>query len=218
MKNTFVIGRHYIKDFLESIIDENNILSLGYIGSMAMFSNLAIRFQAYGCFALRKLNVFDVEENTSFIQPIPYIVFKNSKGEYLLFKRITGDDRLVGGLTLGVGGHIDTEDLDIEVTNAPGMNFRNLVDSSITREVQEEVPWLSDQLKNLSPWPTALIYSKDTPVSMVHMGFVYSIQVPDDFEFPTTLSSEELSMEPRWYSELELRKMDLEDWSAKLVS
>ena len=55
----------------------------------------------------------DVEEDPSFLQIIPYIVF-SFKNEFFLYKYIegSGEKRLVNHYQLAVGGHIDETDFE----------------------------------------------------------------------------------------------------------
>lgn len=221
MKTTFAVDKTHLKEFLNPIHDDEGITHLGNLQRIAVYHRLAVVMQAYGVMCVRKLPSFDVEYNETFVQPIPYIIFrtkKNGEEKFLLFERLTGDERLASKKTLGVGGHIDTDDLNTYTSNHPGANFKSLVSSSIKREIDEEVPWLNEVANYCDPSPDAIIYSKDTPISKVHLGLVFLINVPNSFKIPDRLSSEELRMFPRWYSREELSNVEeLEDWSKKFI-
>lgn len=222
MKTTFAVDKTHLNEVLNRIDDDDKgITHLGSLQRIVIYHKLAVVMQAYGTMCVRKLPSFDVEYNESFIQPIPYIIFKTNKdGEqkFLLFERLTGDERLTSKKTLGVGGHIDTDDLNSHSSNTPGADFKSLVSSSIKREIDEEVPWLNEIAKYCDVCPDSIIYSEDTPISKVHLGLVFVINVPNSFEMPDRLSSEELRMFPRWYSAEELASVEeLEDWSKKFI-
>ena len=59
---------------------------------------------------------WQMETDPSYLQPIPYVLVMNERGEYLATWRKQGDDRLVGMISLGIGGHMDEGEHDIQET------------------------------------------------------------------------------------------------------
>ncbi|KAF2958706.1 hypothetical protein AS159_03250 [Thermotoga sp. Ku-13t] len=132
-------------------------------------------------------------------QVIPYVLMREND-KFLLLRRTKKqqEKRLHGKLSLGVGGHINSDDGD-----APWQAFLN----GIEREIHEEV---NVELERLSY--VGLLNDTSSPVSRVHVGLVYLAEVkflglnePDMFDF--------------WFAdllEIERREEELEGWS-KLV-
>lgn len=75
------------------------------------------------------INRYEAEYNNAFQQVIPYFIISNeSETKYFVGKRIKGDTRLEGMLSLGFGGHINDIDGNIEI-----------VKKAINREMNEEL-------------------------------------------------------------------------------
>ncbi len=105
---------------------------------------------------------YDAEENPSFQQLIPYVILTSQdRSHYYISKRITGDHRLKGKLSLGFGGHIGTED-----------GYTDVIRSAMHRELKEEV------YAELAGEPEFIGHVRDlkgkTPD---HLGFVYTAPV-----------------------------------------
>src|SRR3989344_9649187 len=106
----------------------------------------------------------DVENDPSFQQIIPYIVF-NFKDKYFLYKYLpkAGEKRLVDTYQLGVGGHINPGD---------GNNV-DILEAGMMREWSEEV----DFKGNLISKKLVGIMNDDTnPVEQVHLALVYNFE------------------------------------------
>lgn len=107
----------------------------------------------------------DVENDPSFQQIIPYIVF-NFKDKYFLYKYLpkAGEKRLVDTYQLGVGGHINPVD---------GNGKENILETGMMREWSEEVNFTG----NLISKKLVGILNDDTnPVEQVHLGLVYNFE------------------------------------------
>jgi len=105
----------------------------------------------------------DMEENESYQQIIPYVVF-NFKDKYFIYKYLpkAGEPRLVDTYQLGIGGHINLID---------GENNKNVLDAGMMREWNEEVDFKGNILeKNL----VGLLKDDSKPVERVHLGLVYN--------------------------------------------
>ncbi|MGB9790630.1 NUDIX domain-containing protein [Thermotoga caldifontis] len=139
------------------------------------------------------------EFDESVRQVIPYVLMREND-KFLLLRRTKKqqEKRLHGKLSLGVGGHINTNDGD-----TPWEAFLK----GMEREMHEEV---NVELERLSY--VGLLNDTSSSVSRVHVGLVYLAEVkflglnePDMFDF--------------WFadlSEIERREGELEGWS-KLV-
>ena len=118
-------------------------------------------------FAQRKTNNNDIEYNTSYYQIIPYVVF-SIDGRLLSFTRNTGDKRLEGKLTVGLGGHIESVDAFIA---------QDTMSSAVYREIQEEMPPLQELLprdrRNLIP--NAFIRTDSVETCKTHLGILYVV-------------------------------------------
>lgn len=104
----------------------------------------------------------DVEEDNSFQQIIPYILF-NYQNKYFLYKYLpkAGEQRLVDTYQLGIGGHIN----EVDVTFG-----ENVLEVGMMREWREEVEYKGNLLgKKL----IGIINDDSKPVEKVHLGLVY---------------------------------------------
>ena len=104
----------------------------------------------------------NVENDPSFQQIIPYIVF-NFANKYFIYKYLpkAGEPRLVDTYQLGVGGHINLVD---------GENG-NILEAGMMREWSEEV----DYRGNFIEKKLVGVLNDDTnPVEQVHLGLVYN--------------------------------------------
>lgn len=111
----------------------------------------------------------EMEENPDFKQLIPYVIFRHTDadGQVSLFcyTRGTGqgEQRLHRKRSIGIGGHISTEDADQTDPYEQGMR----------RELEEEV-WID------TPYQAAcvgLINDDQTEVGRVHLGVVHVFDV-----------------------------------------
>jgi predicted NUDIX family phosphoesterase len=105
------------------------------------------------------------EEDPTYRQIIPYALVRY-QGRYLLMRRTQGggEARLYNRYTLGVGGHINPEDVG-----------DNPVLDGLRRELLEEVGVL-----RYTAEPVGLIVMADSPVSLVHAGVVFVVDSEDE--------------------------------------
>ncbi|MFO7881386.1 MAG: DNA mismatch repair protein MutT [Kosmotogaceae bacterium] len=143
------------------------------------FSNIELNYlieliEREGMYIPRELA--EIDEN--YRQIIPYVVLKDSDN-YYLFKRTKkqGEKRLHEKYTLGVGGHINRQDLHKD-------GIWKTFKEGMYREVKEEV---EIKLKNINY--LGLINDLSTAVSRVHLGVAYlayieffGLNEPDKFE------------------------------------
>ena len=105
----------------------------------------------------------EVEEDPSFKQLIPYVVFRCADAVFCYTRGKTqGEARLHRLRSLGVGGHVAEED-------AGGQKSRGAYESALWRELEEEVEVRSPGRMRL----VGLINDDATAVGQVHLGVVH---------------------------------------------
>jgi predicted NUDIX family phosphoesterase len=105
----------------------------------------------------------EVEEDPSFKQLIPYVVFRCANAVFCYTRGKTqGEARLHRLRSLGVGGHVAEDD-------AQGQKSREAYESALWRELGEEVEVASPGRMRL----VGLINDDATPVGRVHLGVVH---------------------------------------------
>lgn len=141
----------------------------------------------------------EMEEDTNFKQLIPYCVIKYGKHifNYQRSKK-QGESRLHGKWSLGVGGHISSEDVGEICSYRTGM----------LRELTEEI---NLEEKRFEEKCIGLINDDSNAVGRVHLGIVHVIELN---EF-SNLETEESMANGRWsiLSDLEVQIADFENWS-----
>lgn len=132
-------------------------------------------------------------------QIIPYVVISNNN-RFLMLKRTEKqtEKRLHNKLSLGVGGHINPNDIE---------TYDNIIEGGLYRELNEEV--LVHDHKSLRF--VGIINDNSNEVSRVHLGLLYVLEVgTDEFELP-----EKEKMTGEWVKKEDLYMYyeDLETWS-----
>lgn len=123
------------------------------------FENLV---RAHGQFRRRG----DMEENPDFQQIIPYMVFRNRERYFLMQRTNAGAEaRLHNLYSLGIGGHINKEDLVGETI----MDWAR-------REFDEEVDYLGSFVAS----PIGLLNDDSNAVGRVHLGYVLLLEGNSD--------------------------------------
>lgn len=154
------------------------------------------------------------ESNPDLKQIIPYSIVVRD-GEILLLRRLSkgGESRLHNKLSIGVGGHINPEDLEgiSELERAQGSAA--LFEAGSHRELHEELV--------LSPPYTAtrvgILNDDSNPVGAVHVGLVQLVHATGD----VTIREDDV-LEGRFVTPGELQQQladgaNFETWSATLV-
>lgn len=135
----------------------------------------------------------EVEENPSFKQIIPYIVFKHEDG-YLLMQRTDAgrEHRLHNNYSIGIGGHIREEDL----------GSGDVLDWA-QREFHEEVQFEG----SIQASVLGVLNDDSNPVGEVHLGVIIlvegdspEIRVKGEHKFGRLLRLEEME---EFYPEME---------------
>lgn len=114
------------------------------------------------CYRLR----WQVEQDCSWKQVIPYVVME-TETQLMAAKRLKGDPRLVGGFTVGMGGHINPED------------GKEPIEACIRRELEEETTfaWERD-LAGYQIHPVSFVNVRNE-VSLMHICIPVRLQVRD---------------------------------------
>jgi predicted NUDIX family phosphoesterase len=115
----------------------------------------------------------EMEEDPSFKQLIPYVIFKhvNEDGEVSIFQYTRGkggEQRLHAKRSVGVGGHISSDDADADLDP-----YRE----GMRRELEEEVA-IGSKYEDQC---VGMINDDDTEVGKVHLGVVhiFTVETPD---------------------------------------
>ncbi len=104
----------------------------------------------------------EMEQNPSYKQIIPYLVFTYDKKLFLMQRAGTaGEQRLKNKYTLGIGGHVRESDIA----------GKTIFDWAV-REFQEEIEYDG----SLSIQPLGLINDDSNAVGQVHVGFVFLLK------------------------------------------
>lgn len=155
--------------------------------------------RAHGVFRRRA----EMEHDPSMKQIIPYLIVRHD-GRLFLFQRSSagGEARLRGLYSIGVGGHINREDVDGAVDS---------VAAGLRREIDEE-------LVIGGPWNSRLVgvLNDDTnPVGQVHFGLVHLVDVatPD----VSVREADRLSGRLAGMGELMTVRDQMETWSQLIL-
>jgi predicted NUDIX family phosphoesterase len=140
----------------------------------------------------------EVEEDPSFQQVIPYVVFRHA-GRYLLTMRLraSSEKRLRHLYSLGVGGHINPED----VANG------DPVTDGMRREWEEEVVYAGA----FEARPLGLIHEESAPVGRVHLGVVFLIE--GDTPDIVIRETDKLAGQLLTLDEMRIHYLEMESWS-----
>jgi predicted NUDIX family phosphoesterase len=146
------------------------------------------------CFMPRR----EVEEDPGYQQVIPYVVFRHGD-RYLLTKRLkaSSEKRLRHLYSLGVGGHINPEDVANGDPVLDGMR----------REWEEEVAYAGRVEARL----LGLIHEESAPVGRVHLGVVFLVD--GDTPDIAIRETEKLSGELLTLDQMRIHYLEMESWS-----
>lgn len=121
-----------------------------------------------------------VEEDPSFKQLIPYVIFRyrDPQGRLSIFRytrgKGQGEGRLHDKQSIGVGGHISAGDRSVDVGQSqPGRHARSAYQEGLRRELAEEVSIDAPYTERC----VGLINDDLTEVGRVHLGVVHLFDV-----------------------------------------
>lgn len=145
----------------------------------------------------------EMEQDPSFKQLIPYVVFRYTtpSGEVQLFQytrgKGQGEQRLHSKRSIGIGGHISSEDASAQ----------SVYDEGMRRELAEEVRIETPYRASLA----GLINDDLTEVGKVHLGVVHIFDVERTDVFPREEDIIEAGFRPA--EELHRYRDQFESWS-----
>lgn len=140
----------------------------------------------------------EVEDDPSYQQIIPYVVFRHGR-RYLLTHRLraSSEKRLRKQYSLGVGGHINPGDLDGGDPILDGLK----------REWAEEVSYSGRFDARL----LGLLNEDSSPVSKVHLGVVFLVD--GDSPDISIRETDKLAGELLTLEEMKMYYLSMESWS-----
>lgn len=138
------------------------------------------------------------EENFSYKQIIPYLVFRHNDRYFLMQRKSSSSEqRLASKYSLGIGGHLREEDIKSSSLIAWAQ-----------REFDEEINYTG----NVGITPLGLLNWEETPVDQVHSGFVFLLEGDSpDISIRSELQSGELVPLST------CKERNLENWSRLVV-
>jgi predicted NUDIX family phosphoesterase len=140
----------------------------------------------------------EVEDDPAYQQIIPYVVFHHGDRYFLTHRlRASAERRLRRQYSLGIGGHINREDLQGGDPIQDGMR----------REWEEEVIYEGSFDAKL----IGLLNDESAPVSKVHLGVVFLIE--GDSPQISIRETEKLAGELLTLSEMRIFYLGMESWS-----
>lgn len=160
------------------------------------------------------------ERTPSLKQVIPYSVVECG-GEVLLTQRLArgGESRLHGKASIGIGGHINPEDLDgaardIHERSGEGASpARNPVEAGTRREIAEELLLRGDYTVRR----VGLLNDDSNPVGAVHVGVVQVVHVRGSVEIRERDQLEGRLVPCEELSALLAEGANFETWSTLLI-
>jgi predicted NUDIX family phosphoesterase len=206
------------------------LLPFGPSGSEAVKSGASLDLQAFeatveseGFFVERAY----AERTPTLKQVIPYSLIE-CDGLVLLFRRLStgGEVRLHGKHSIGIGGHINPEDLDVvaegpsaaKQSSAPqrtsgSVAARNPIDAGTHREIAEELA-VSGEYKVRR---VGLLNDDSNPVGAVHVGVVQVVRIRGSVEIRERDQLEGRLVPSEELNALLAQGANFETWSKLLI-
>lgn len=156
----------------------------------------------------------DILIGQRFAQVLPYIVVKNPEtNEILTYSRNGAETRLHGSRSIGIGGHIDIDDIKF---NEEGFDPLKTIELSMLREIKEEAGINElgvEALGGIKKIIDRVIIDFSNEVGSVHLGFLGVIETAD-------INPEEELFDHRWVSIDELKQTidEYESWSRMIIN
>jgi predicted NUDIX family phosphoesterase len=136
------------------------------------------------------------ETDPSLLQLLPYVLIQRADtGQYFTYCRGKGGNeaRLHGNLSIGVGGHVDTDLPEDNVFEAIEDDLLSHLEDTAVREITEEIgiqflaedeDAAEEESQDLlevpaGMWTGEIIYDDTNPVGQVHLGLLFRFIIPD---------------------------------------
>ena len=155
-----------------------------------------------------------LEKDERFRQILPYLLFirptAEGKIEFFAYQRGKGigENRLLGKVSVGVGGHVDL--IDLVYSPQSVINLNATVGASFTREAAEEIIF-SEEIGDPKVVSAGCIVDDSDAVGRVHLGILLACVIPVGVEL--TCAEEELTTIGFRSAEDLLANYELENWS-----
>lgn len=147
------------------------------------------------------------EKNTAWKQPIPYAIIRRGD-EVFLYERLSksGEERLHGQLSIGVGGHMNKVN-DVR-------NWDDTLAFNLYREIEEELIFKVSMDYTHSPKTVGLINDDENAVGKVHICILVVLDLPEDADVEVRETDK---LDGYWVRIQDLKKTPLferlESWS-----
>jgi len=176
----------------------------------------------------------ELENNELILQIIPYCVvtyFDRYTEDifYMTYRRLSrsGEDRLKGKVSIGIGGHINDEGMIIHLSE-PGVR-QNVFANGAHRELLEETnikDILRKQLHLSSFYPIGFLRSRRSEVGKVHFCVICRLNLDisdEDILGEIQMTETDVAEKIGWFTAKELLEKDgtefeLEDWSKIILN
>ncbi len=155
------------------------------------------------------------ERNPELKQVIPYSIVVR-EGDIMLLRRLSagGEARLHNKLSIGVGGHINPEDLKGSAAHPDGRNPADLLKAGSLREIHEELIVEGD----VDIQHVGILNDDSNPVGAVHVGWVQLVQVKGDVSIRERDTLQGTFVEPSELCRRAGEGANFETWSTILVA
>lgn len=147
----------------------------------------------------------DAEHDPAYKQIIPYQLF-SCRDKFFVYQRGSGvgEGRLAGRLSLGIGGHINTEDADRNHLTIETYN------NALLREREEELICKDNFITSFAGW----INDDSDLVGQVHLGAVHCCEVHDEKSLKIREHGEDIHSCGWWQAhKIKDQKQKFEKWS-----
>ncbi len=149
-----------------------------------------------------------LETSSIYRQLIPYTLIRH-KDSYFTYGRSSsgGEARLHGKLSIGVGGHVDISDIQVDAFS--GIDLEKTISTALSRELDEEIQ-IEGNIISVSTMPH-MICSNESEVDKVHLGLITIIEV--DTSSITTKEDALIALGMKTKEELLKGSFELEYWT-----
>lgn len=173
----------------------------------------------------------ELEKDLNWVQLVNYTVLKDNEEKFFVYQRSkgAGEERLLGKLSLGLGGHLNIGDLFNTDQGVHSITLNDLFGTyfkALYRELKEELGLQSGLTVGrmiykayLDDDQPALLYMDHDDVSRVHAGLVEVLEVPYTSTELGLYLKEPGMIDKGWYTlqELQANVNQFEDWSQEVI-